>query len=124
MKIGEKIINTYNTYMSRIKVAHVYVKAIEDNISNYKDVNCSFESMAVNSPLYKLVSFGSKDTHIINIMGHENNDYPPFVRKEEFDNIDTDIFTIYIPMEKYIRYTYFQKLNCVGKLFQMILHNI
>lgn len=124
MKLREFLLNAYNTYMCRVKVAHTYVKAIEENMNNYRNENCSIETMAVNTTLYRMVSFGSKDTHIINIMAHGNNDYPPFIRKEDFGNIGTDIFTIYIPMGKYSKYTYFQKINCMGKLYKMILHKV
>ena len=122
MKIIDFLMNGYTKYMSRVKIARTYVKAIENNMCNYKNEDHIIESMSVGSPLYRIVSFGSRDSHIINIMGHENNDYPPFVKKEDFMNVDIDIFTIYIPIDKYTKYTYFQKINCMGKLYQMLLH--
>ena len=123
MKIGETLLNIYNTCMCRLRVAHAYVNAIENNMHRYKDGKYAIESMVVGSTLYRLATYCSRDTQVINIMAHENNEYPPFVKQEHFEGLeDTKIFTIYIPMEKYKKYTYFQKMNCIGKLYQMILH--
>ena len=37
MKIGETLLNIYNTCMCRLRVAHAYVNAIENNMHRYKD---------------------------------------------------------------------------------------
>lgn len=121
MKIKDFITNIYEIYNCRFKVAIAYVNVIEKTRINYKNESKAFGSLGEHT-LYRLLSFGSKDTSIINIMGHENNDYNPFAKKEDFKNLETDIYTMFIPMERYNNYTYLQKIKCIGELYETIFH--